>query len=157
MALYCFNRSGSPVVLAGLSVTVPASAAPPLCGARVDVTAALSGLTALEYAALQTQALAASLIYAWTGTPGYATGTLAVTGLSALEGQAALDASGGAHDTVVLTHGFGFPPVVYVLKQVGATWVDATGTVDVSHDAAFTATTVKNATAFPLTFLIRLV
>lgn len=78
-------------------------------------------------------------------------------GLITLEDQVALDATGGANDTIVLTHNFGLPPSVYVLKQVGPDWVDATGTVDISHNATFTTTTVKNATLFPLTFLIRLV
>lgn len=79
------------------------------------------------------------------------------TGVISLEDQVVLDAIGGPHDTIVLTHGFGLPPTVYILKQVSSTWVDATGTVDISHDALFNTTTVKNATAFPLTFLIRLV
>ena len=74
-----------------------------------------------------------------------------------LEDKVTLDANGGPSDTVVLSHNFGSPPVVYALKQVGATWVDGTGTVDVTHDDMFTETTVTNTTAFALTFLIRLV
>ena len=66
-----------------------------------------------------------------------------------------LYAHGGA-DTVVLTHNFGFAPIVYILKQVGPTWVDATGTVDVVHNENFTTTTITNTTAFDLTFYIRL-
>lgn len=60
------------------------------------------------------------------------------------------------NDSVVLSHNFGFPPSVYLLKQVGLTWVDATGTADVVHNAAFTTTTITNTTAFAITFLIRL-
>lgn len=82
-----------------------------------------------------------------------------------LEDSIALDAFGGANDTVVLTHEYGYPPIVYALKQVGVTWVDATGTLDISHRAdpldplarPFTQTVITNTTAFPLTFLIRLV
>lgn len=74
-----------------------------------------------------------------------------------LEDQVTLAANGDPGDTVVLAHDFGYPPVVYALKQVGATWVDGTGTLDISHNAMFTETTVTNATALPLTFLIRLV
>lgn len=64
------------------------------------------------------------------------------------------DLAAGA--SVVLTHSFYYPPTVYALKKVGVTWVDATGTVDVVHNADFTTVTVTNTTAFPLTFLIRL-
>ena len=74
-----------------------------------------------------------------------------------LEDQITLDANGGLNDTIVLDHNYGYPPVVYVLKQSGVTWVDATGTIDVSHDSGFSETTITNTTAFALTFLIRLV
>ena len=77
-------------------------------------------------------------------------------GIVSIEDTVDLDASGGANDSVVLTHDFGFPPGISVLKQVGPLWVDATGTIDVSHNATFTQTTIANTTAFPLTFLIRL-
>ena len=77
-------------------------------------------------------------------------------GILRLEDVHALDAAGGANDSVVLTHNLHFPPSVYALKQVGATWVDATGTVDIVHDGGFTTVTVTNTTAGPLTFLIRL-
>jgi hypothetical protein len=76
-------------------------------------------------------------------------------GAITLEDQVDLEASGGA-DTTVLTHNFGFAPVVYVLKQVVADWVDATGTVDIIHNSGFTTTTITNVTAFPMTFYIRL-
>ncbi len=78
------------------------------------------------------------------------------TGQLKIEDQVSLDAAGGANPSVVLTHNFKFPPAVYVLKQVGSTWVDATGTVDVVHNSTFTTVTVSNTTAFPLVFLIRL-
>ena len=77
-------------------------------------------------------------------------------GIVRLEDLNTLAANGGAGDSVTLTHNFGFPPSVYVLKQVGGTWVDATGTVDISHNSTFTTTTIENSTAGALTFLIRL-
>jgi len=73
-----------------------------------------------------------------------------------IEDTVTLQANGDPNDTVVLPHGFGFPPAVYVLKQVGVTWVDATGTYDASHDVTFQNVTVVNTTAGILTFLIRL-
>ena len=76
-------------------------------------------------------------------------------GILTIEDTFGLDAAGGA-DTIVLTHGFGFPPSVYILKQVGPDWVDATGTVDITHDGAFTTVTIANTTAFPLVFKVRL-
>ncbi len=77
-------------------------------------------------------------------------------GLVRLEDRTTLAANGDAGDSITLTHNFGFPPSVYVLKQVGETWVDATGTVDISHNAALTTTTIENSTAGALTFIIRL-
>jgi hypothetical protein len=77
-------------------------------------------------------------------------------GVIQLEDEVTLAASGGL-DTVILAHDYGYPPIVYVLKLVGVTWVDATGVVDISHNAGFTETTITNTTAFVLTLLIRLV
>ena len=66
-------------------------------------------------------------------------------------------------DTETLADDFGYAPIVYVLKQVGATWVDATGTVDIVHNVVagltptvFESVTVTNTTAGALTYLIRL-
>jgi len=73
-------------------------------------------------------------------------------GVLALEDTAVLAA--GASTT--LTHNWGYPPVVYALKQVGVTWVDATGTFDAVQNATFTTVTFTNTTAFPLTYVIRL-
>lgn len=70
-------------------------------------------------------------------------------GLIDLEDETTLAANGAPGDTVVLTHNFGLPPSVYVLKQVGPTWVDATGTVDISHNATFTTTSVQNTLLVP--------
>ena len=78
------------------------------------------------------------------------------SGLLRLEDLVTLDAAGGANDAITLTHNLHFPPTVYILKQVTTTWVDATGTVDVVHDAAFTTVTITNTTASSLTYLIRL-
>lgn len=73
-------------------------------------------------------------------------------GLLQIEDQVDLAASG----SVTLNHGLRFPPSVYVLKKVGSTWVDGTGTVDIVHNGNFTSVTVTNTTEFALTFLIRL-
>lgn len=67
----------------------------------------------------------------------------------------ALAAAGGAN-SVIITHGLGYLPDVRVYKQVSTTWVDATGVMDIVHNAAFTTTTISNPTAFPLTFLIKI-
>lgn len=77
-------------------------------------------------------------------------------GLVELEDQETLAASGSPGDSVTLTHNFGLPPTVYVLKQVGPDWVDATGTVDISHNSIFTTTTVTNTILFSQTLFIRL-
>jgi len=58
--------------------------------------------------------------------------------------------------SVVLNHGFGFPPSVYVLKKVSSNWVDATGTVDIVHNETFTQTSITNVSGAALTFYIRL-
>ncbi|MFA6233743.1 MAG: hypothetical protein WC824_06055 [Bacteroidota bacterium] len=77
-------------------------------------------------------------------------------GVLILEDTVALAANGNPGDSVVLTHGFGYPPAAFLLKQVGITWVDATGTYDAVQNATFQTITITNTTAFPLTFLIRL-
>jgi hypothetical protein len=73
-------------------------------------------------------------------------------GIITLEDNVTL--AGGAN--VVLNHNFGLPPDVSVVKAVGPTWVDATGTFNAVHNAAFTTTTITNTTGGALTFLIRL-
>lgn len=73
-----------------------------------------------------------------------------------VEQRVILSENGGASDTVVIPHTFGHAPVVYVLKFVSGTWVDAVGTVDVVHDSGFTTVTVTNTTAIALDLLIRL-
>lgn len=78
-------------------------------------------------------------------------------GVVELEEEITLDAVGGPSDTAVLTHDYGYPPVVYILKKVGFSWVDATGTVDIFHNLTFTQTSITNTVAAPITFLIRLV
>jgi hypothetical protein len=62
-------------------------------------------------------------------------------------------ASGGS---VLINHGYGIPPVVYLLKQVGILWVEAVGTYDAAHDAAFNTLTITNTTPFAITYYIRL-
>ncbi len=84
-------------------------------------------------------------------------------GVLTLDDYDTLAANGNPGDSVVLTHNFGYAPMVYVLKKVGATWVDATGTVDVVHSVApgvtpqiFVSVEITNTTAGALDFLIRL-
>lgn len=84
-------------------------------------------------------------------------------GVVELEDTDTLAANGNPGDAVTLTHNFGYPPAVSVLKQVGATWVDATGTYDAVHNVVagsspqvFESVTITNTTAGALTFLIRL-
>lgn len=84
-------------------------------------------------------------------------------GVVALEDTHTLSANGDPGDSVTLTHDFGFPPAVYVLKKVGTDWVDATGTFDVVQNVLpgftaqiFTSVTITNTTAGALDFLIRL-
>lgn len=77
-------------------------------------------------------------------------------GLVSLEDREELAANGDDGDSVVIEHDYGYPPAVFILKQVDDTWVDATGTFDAVHNSTFTTTTITNSTAFPLTFLIRL-
>ena len=83
-------------------------------------------------------------------------------GLVELEDTDTLAANGNPGDAATYTHGFGYPPAVYVRKQVGATWVDATGTVDIVHNVVpgsspqvFESVTITNTTAGALTFLVR--
>jgi len=61
-----------------------------------------------------------------------------------LEDTETLAANGNPGDTIVLNHYLGLPPVIYALKKVGATWVDATGTYDALHDANFNSVTITN-------------
>ncbi len=77
-------------------------------------------------------------------------------GTVTLEDLVILDALHGMHDTVILSHNFGFLPTVYVVKSVGSTWVDATGTVDISHNSTFTTTTVANTLGVSQTLTIKL-
>lgn len=84
-------------------------------------------------------------------------------GIVELEDFDTLAANGDPGDSVTLTHNLGYPPMVYVLKKVGVTWVDATGTVDIVHNVTagitpqvFESVTVTNTTAGALDFLIRL-
>jgi hypothetical protein len=81
-----YNKTGAPIVLSGLAVTVPASAAAPARGAGVNVTSELRGLTLAQYAALEAQR-GTSLDYEWTTAPEYSTGGLVT---SAPEGEGLL-------------------------------------------------------------------
>ncbi len=117
MALYVHNLTGAPITLAGTTVVVPISAAPPARGPAVNVTSELRGLTNGQYAALEAQRVAGpSLSYEWNDAPEYLIGTLkfltgpppgphetthATGGADALtvsSGTAAVSASQAAHD-----------------------------------------------------------
>jgi hypothetical protein len=78
-------------------------------------------------------------------------------GILALEDHVTLANQGQPGDSVTLEHGFHYPPSVYLLKQVDDTWVDGTGTADVTHNAMFTATTVANVTDGEIVYMIRLI
>jgi len=88
VALYAYNRTGSPVTLAAgnPAVTLSPSPNPPQPGPAYNVTAKLvpdltvdpahgktSGLTAANYLALQAQVLAGLVSYAWSSLPEYLT------------------------------------------------------------------------------------
>lgn len=73
-----------------------------------------------------------------------------------IEDRVTLEATGDPGDSVTLVHGFHYPPVVYLLRHTGSTWVDGTGTADVVHDEAFTSTTISNTTSDEMEFLVRL-
>lgn len=57
-------------------------------------------------------------------------------------------ANGAPGGSVILTHNFGFPPAVVVLKKVvvgpATTWVDATGVYNCTHNAAYTTVTIQS-------------
>lgn len=73
-----------------------------------------------------------------------------------LEDIVDLEANGDEGDSLTLDHNLGFPPAVYALKKISSTWVDATGSVDVSNNLIFTQTFVTNTLDVPMTFLFRL-
>ena len=84
-------------------------------------------------------------------------------GVVLLDDTVNLAANGNPGDSVTLTHNFGFAPTVAVLKKVGITWVDATGTFDATHNVTpgiipqvFTSVVITNTTAGALNFHIRL-
>lgn len=83
-------------------------------------------------------------------------------GKIALEETYDLAASGGA-DSVTISHPFTYGPTVYVLKKVGSTFVDATGTFDLVHHTSstsplvFSSVTITNTTPGALTFFVRFV
>ena len=71
-----------------------------------------------------------------------------------------LTASPGPGNSITIDHGLGYIPATVLLKQVVVglvvTWVDATGTVDIVHNANFTETTITNTVAAPIEFLLRI-
>lgn len=95
MPLFVYNQSASPVTLTGTTVVVPASAAPPANGVPVNVTSELRGKSGGFYAALDTQRLAAPLVYRWSVAAEYATAGLTTIGAT-LDVHAADHKTGGA-------------------------------------------------------------
>lgn len=77
-----------------------------------------------------------------------------------LNEELSLTAFPGPGNSMVISHGFGYIPVVVTLKKVivgpVTTWVDAAGTIDVVHNDNFTETTLTNTVATPIVFLIRI-
>ena len=73
-------------------------------------------------------------------------------GIIELEETISIDAS----ETVTLNHNLGLPPSVNITKQVGDTWVDATGTFNAVHNIDFTAVGITNTTSGTLGYFIRL-
>lgn len=79
MSLLVYNRSGSDVILAGTTITIPASTLPPLPGPPVNVSAELKDLTNEQWAAIEVQRAAAPLEFVWIGLPLYTITGLEVT------------------------------------------------------------------------------
>jgi hypothetical protein len=71
-----------------------------------------------------------------------------------------LGASPGPGNSITIDHGLGYIPSTVLLKKVmvgpTVTWVDATGTVDIVHNADFTETTITNTVGAPIEFLLRI-
>jgi hypothetical protein len=140
MPLFCYNITGSPVVQAVTSKSIPASSAPPARNVPVDVTSELSGLTLANYISLQAQS--ASLVYEWQGAVEYATGTLVTTSRDSQArlfsiGPVAAKGTNDVHaliDTALITEtvaGFTNPDVPRNLRVVKAvSWDGGTVTVN---------------------------
>ena len=77
-------------------------------------------------------------------------------GIVSLNTAVALAAFPGPGNALEIIHNLRFLPLVAVVKQVGNTWVDATGTFDLIHDEDFTTTTITNTTGVPLTIMARI-
>ncbi len=71
-----------------------------------------------------------------------------------------LAAAPGPGNALIIAHDLGYIPHVIVVKKVVVgpviTWVDATGVVDIVHNATFTETTITNVVPAPIDFLIRI-
>jgi len=70
-----------------------------------------------------------------------------------------LAASPGPGNSITIEHHLGYIPSLVVLKKLVnggvTTWLDATGTIDIVHNANFTEATITNTVAAPIEFLIR--
>jgi hypothetical protein len=81
-------------------------------------------------------------------------------GKLSLNETSVLAAAPGPGNSLVIDHLLGYIPNLSILKKVmvgpTVTWVDATGTVDIVHNATFTETTITNSVPAPIEFLVRI-
>jgi hypothetical protein len=93
--LYACNKTGAAVTLAAgkRTVVLPAKVGGLTYGAPVNVTSELEGLTNPQYAALEVQRAAGSVVFFWdNGIPNYETATLAVaTSAAAVQNATAVN------------------------------------------------------------------
>ena len=67
-----------------------------------------------------------------------------------------LTAVGNPGDSISIDHNLGYAPTVTVLKQNGATWIDATGIMNIVHNSTFTNVVVSNTIPFAITYLVKI-
>jgi hypothetical protein len=94
MPLIAYNLTTTALTLAGGSPApvLPASTGTGVRGPGVNVTSELRGIGGTAYAAIDVQRAAASVAFAWTGTPEYATPGLVLGGNAVLSGSVRLTA-----------------------------------------------------------------
>lgn len=70
-----------------------------------------------------------------------------------------LGAAPGPGNVLTIAHLLGYIPGIVLLKKITGppvTWVDATGTVNIVHNATFTEVTITNMVPSSMEFLIRI-
>lgn len=81
-------------------------------------------------------------------------------GKLSLNDSTTLAAFPGPGNSIIINHGLSYPPNITIFKKVLVgpviTWVDATGTVDITHNASFTSVTITNTVVLSIDFLIRI-